>query len=447
MAVIRLKRDNAGVIELTQVEPRVRSWVSQWTPARLRSLEYESKSGILTRVGDLTDIIITDDRISAVVNVRVNGLLGAPVKFYYDDDDTDLAADDDDPVIRALSADFWRMYPESALSELVRWSLLVGVGIAQHIWFKNPVTKRLEPRIEVWHPSNYGYDMKEGTWYVKTVDGKYPIKAGDGSWIIYTPFGEKRPWTWGLWRLLGRWWLLKQYAVTDWARHSEAHGKPAYIIKTTDKNSNQLKNDREGLVSDLQNIGELEAIGMPYGFDVDLLEATTTAYRVFAEQIKQSNDGIAVAVLGQNLTTSVSGGSLAAARVHEQVRGDIRRYDEQTLSTTLRQQSIAYWTQYNFGKKQEVPWARWDTSEPEDRGLQAETQQKRADALVKFVDFLMKARGLGLELDIAVLADEFAIPLEKAEELADISTHGSLEDDTDREDSQDANDIKVDIDD
>lgn len=415
--VIRLKRDDAGVIEVTHVEPRVRTWVSEWNPARLRSLEYESKSGILTRVGDLSDVIITDDRISAVLSVRVFGLLGAPVSFHFDSDPSESVSDQDNPVVKALNEDFWRMYPESVLSELVRWALLVGVGVAQHIWVKNPKTKRLEPHLEVWHPSNYGYNYKTDSWFVKSVDGKHDITPGDGQWVVYTPFGTKRAWTWGLWRLLGRWWLLKQYAITDWARHSESHGKPAYVVKTIDKGASQLKNDREGLVNDLQNIGELQAMGLPYGFDVDLLEATTTAYHVFSEQIKQSNDGIAVAVLGQNLTTSVSGGSLAAARVHEQVRSDIRRYDEQTLSTTLHEQSIGYWCQYNFGSEQEVPWARWDVKEPEDENAKAGLMQKRADALYKFIEFLTKAKVIGLPVDIEALADQFGIPLTEAKEI------------------------------
>lgn len=429
MSIVRLKRDKAGVLEVTQQEPRVRNWVAQWNPSALRSLEYESKSGVLSRVGDLADTLVTDDRISAVLNVRVNGLLGLPISFYLGSDDN-APADDEDPVIKALNEDFWRMYPESTLGELIRWALLTGVGVAQHVWTQNPTTRRIEASLDVWHPSNVGYDFIAESWYVKTTDGKHYINMGDGKWIIYTPFGNKRPWTWGLWRLLGRWWLLKQYAVTDWARHSESHGKPAYIVKTVDKNSDQLRSDRESIVNDLQQIGELEAMAMPFGFDVTLLEATTSAYQVFSEQIAHSNDGIAVAVLGQNLTTSVSGGSLAAARVHEQVRADIKEFDEQTLSTILHNQSIKWWTEYNFGSKQEVPWARWDTSVPEDESLKAGTQKARAEALIKFAEFLVKARQLGLNINLEALSEEFGIPLtaaariDAAPEVAAVESEG-----------------------
>lgn len=391
-----------------QTESQIRTWVANWTPGRLRALEYEARAGILSRVADLCDILVTDDRISAVLNVRVNGLLGLPVSFFVDADDT---PDPDDPVARALGEDFWKMYPESALSELCRWALLVGVGVAQHVWVRNEKTGRLEPHLDVWHPSNVGYDTYRNAWFVQTTEGRTFIESGEGNWIIYTPFGSKRPWTWGLWRLLGRWWLLKQYAVTDWARHSESHGKPAYIIETTDAASNQLKNERRDIVADLQSIGELEAMALPFGFKVELLEASTTANDVFQSQIDVANDGIAIAILGQNLTTSVSGGSLAAARVHEQVRNDIKEFDEQTLSTALHNDSIRWWTELNFGAEQDVPWARWDITPPEDDSAKATTQKARAEALSKFTEFLEKAAVVGLPVDIRAIAEEFGIPL------------------------------------
>lgn len=402
---------NKTALGKSQTEAQVRSWVAQWTPGRIRSLEYEAKSGILKSIGDLCDNLLSDDRIKAVLGVRVNGLLGLPIEFHlnkpYDDKNKPK-------VIEALEEDFWTMYPESALAELLSWSLLVGIGIAQHVWTKNKKTGRLEPHLDVWHPSNTGYDLYHDSWFVSTKNGKEFITHGEGNWIIYAPFGLKRPWTWGLWRILSRWWLLKQYAITDWARHSEAHGKPAYILKTISEeafNNQQIKRVRADLVGELQSIGELQALALPYGFDVELLEAKTTASEVFNMQIDKANDGIAIAILGQNLTTSVNGGSLAAARVHEQVRGDIKEFDEQTFSTVLHNQSIKWWCEVNFGKKQEVPWVRWDTEEPEDANTKAQRDKARSETMVKVMEFIKEAKSIGMPVDVPAIAAVFEIPL------------------------------------
>lgn len=401
------------LIDNKKSEAQVRTWVANWTPGRIRSLEYDARAGVLTTIGDLCDMLLTDDRIRAVLGVRVNGLLALPIEFHMNEP---YGSDDKPKVIQGLEEDFWNIFPESSLSELTSWALLVGVGIGQHVWEKNKETGRLEPKLEVWHPSNTGFDFFEDSWFVKTKNGKQFIKGGEGNWIIHAPFGLKRPWTWGLWRILSRWWLLKQYAITDWARHSEAHGKPAYVVTTTDEQvllNKKIKESRQQVVTDLQNIGDLQAMALPFGLDVKLLEASTTANVVFSEQISYANDGIAIAILGQNLTTSVSGGSLAAARVHEEVRSDIKEFDEQSLTTSIHNQSIKWWTAMNYGKKQEVPWVRWKVQAPEDENVKAQKDKARAETMVEVMKFIKEAKGVGVPIDISAIAELFDIPLAK----------------------------------
>ena len=69
----------------------------------------------------------------------------------------------------------------------------------------------------------------------------------------------------------------------------------------------------------------------------------------------------AISIAGQNLTTEVSGGSYAAATVHDFIRRDYIEHDEQVLSTTLHNGPLKWWALFNFGTD-EAPWLRWNTN-------------------------------------------------------------------------------------
>src|SRR5690606_14363612 len=106
--------------------------------------------------------------------------------------------------------------------------------------------------------------------------------------------------------------------------------------------------DKQAFLSDLQAMANSASIVLPDGWNVELLEAKVGSGEVFAKLIEWANKAIAVAVLGQNLTTDVEGGSHAAAQVHENVRQDLIDSDAETLSTTAREQVLVWWAEFNF---------------------------------------------------------------------------------------------------
>ena len=62
-------------------------------------------------------------------------------------------------------------------------------------------------------------------------------------------------------------------------------------------------------------------------WDVDLIEAKAGNSTVHTSYLNHYSKEIAIAILSNNLTTSVEGGSLAAAGVHNEIRGDIVEAD------------------------------------------------------------------------------------------------------------------------
>jgi phage gp29-like protein len=288
-----------------------------WSPSKIRMAKLQADSGSMMLVSDLCEDMIADDSIKGTLDIRVKGLFGLPLEFEPEGDKRKTS-----PVIKALTADWWKMNPEQALGQSWSWAIMLGVSVAELVIRENQ--GRVLPKLKHWHPRWLKFDWTTRAWMLNTQGGEVTLEAGNGKWMLFTPGGDHRPWANGAWRAVALWWLLKQYALTDWARYSEAHGKPilAGVMPATAQGDT---NARKDLANDLGELGNDTSVALPPGYDLKLVEATANTWQTFKAQIEMADAGIAVAILGQNLTTRVSDGSRAAATVHNDVRSDLKR--------------------------------------------------------------------------------------------------------------------------
>ncbi|MDZ7703634.1 MAG: DUF935 family protein [Trueperaceae bacterium] len=371
------------------------------SPVAIRDAESLADGGNLTRAAELCELMMSEDRIGGVLATRANAMLGYPRVIQTEDRTVR-----DTPTTTALKEDVGHIFVETELGHLMRWGFLLGVGVAQLRW--QMVNARLVPWLEVWHPKHLSWDSREHAWFIETVEGKQRLDAGDGRWVLFTPYGERYPWQRGVWRGLSRWWLLKHYAITDWARYSERHGAGTWVGTAPQMST---LDDRQELANDLDALGETRAISLPPGFDVKLVESFANTFETFSRQIQMANIATAVALLGQNLTTEIDGGSFAAASAHEVVRQDIAEFDEEAVATMLRRQVLAWWTRFNFSPETPAPWHRWDTTPPEDAKVQAELAKLKSEALEEFARAVSTLRRSKVDFDVYELAERFGIPL------------------------------------
>lgn len=338
-------------------EPDTR-FVAEWTPGAVRGAISAMASGRFAQAGRLADALLGDDRVSAVLGTRVNGVTGLPLTFKAAVEENARAAQ----VAEALEADWWSMLPEQSLAELHTYGLLCGVALAQLNWIDKD--GRVIPQVEVWHPSHL--TLKDGRWLVTDKDNReIEVTPGDGQWLLYTPFGSRRAWTRSLIRALSIPWLSKQFAIRDWNRYSEVLGG---TIRKGRVPTAAKPEDKDEFRRDLRNLGADSVVVTPEGFDVELLEASGTSSDSFHELIDWADKAIAIAVLGQNLTTDVEGGSHAAATVHDSVRNDLVESDVQALSTHANHQLISWWAEFNFGDRTLAPWPDWLTTPAKKNG-------------------------------------------------------------------------------
>lgn len=383
-------------------EPTTRTLVD-WTPERLRRAEHLANGGALTLAADVCEWVAGDDRVVAVLGARVKGLLGRPVAFEPGRGRKRGSA------VRALEAeeDWWHALPEAELARLLGWGILLGVGVGALTWGER--RGRMVPRLEVWSPRHLRFDAVSRAWRVAVEDGQG--RAGEREvdpesrrWVLYTPTGASRPWTGGAWRALGLWCLLKRYAQQDWARYSERQGA-GVIVGTVPEGA--PREDRERLAEDLAGLGRDTAIALPAGFDVKLVESIARTWDTFKAQIDAADTAVAILLAGQNLTTEVQGGSLAAAQVHARVGLQLIRGDAETLATTLHDQVLAPWAELNFGASDAAPWPEWDVEPPEDA-------KAHADIFVSLGTALAQMQAAGVQVDVEALAERFNLPLSSA---------------------------------
>lgn len=202
----------------------------------------------------------------------------------------------------------------------------------------------------------------------------------------------------GVLRVVGWMYLLKNYALKDWAAFNEVFGMPLRLGKY-DPAASQA--DRDALVQAIRNLGSDAAGVISKSTEIEFVEATSKAgnanpYQVMAEFC---NREMSKAVLGQTMTTETAGtkGTYAAAKVHSEVRRDLVEADAQALAATLREQLLRPLVGFNFGWDKPIPWFRFRYEEEDDLKTLSEVYRNLA--------------AMGVPFSPEHVAERFGIPL------------------------------------
>lgn len=349
----------------------------------------------------LCDALGADDRISGVLQTRVDALCSLPLELSGRTSKRKAAK------LAARAQDEWgAWFPDAELKRLLRWGLLLRLGIGELLWDTREADY-WEPRLKVWDPRHAYWRWDTRSFWLITADGPVEVTPGDGHWVLYAPDGYARGWANGLVRSLALLFLIRRWATRDWARYSEVHGLP---IKKAVVPADAKAEDKEAFENDLRTLGGEGIIRVAkdeqgLGFDIALVEAASQSWQGFERLIAKCDECIAIDVLGQNLTTSIGGGgSYAAANVHDRIRLDRLESDAKSLGDCLAEQVMVPWAVYNWGEEKLAPRVRWSTKAPEDRASTAVTLNSLGDALNKL-------KSAGINVDLVEIAKQFRIPV------------------------------------
>jgi hypothetical protein len=370
--------------------------IGPWDVPAARAAKQQLVVGLFDSPAQMTDaIILSDSRVQAGLSSRLS-ILGRPCSFRVPRKFRDSAAARE---CRDAFAEAWpTMATEPAMSELQRWAIMLGFGIAQNIWdFSGEYAI---PHPLPWHPRYTYYHWLYRVYVAITMDGQEAIDPGNGSWILHAPHGAYRGWMRGALGAITPWWIGRAYALRDWMRHSEVFGMPMLKAITPAVGDPIQQNI---FAAQLRTLGQSAVFHLPQNpppalsYDVELLEAAHPGENIFRMLIAQCNEEITLAINGQTLTTSMpaeGGSSYAAARVHAGVLQGILEADARALALTVYQQLARPFAALNFGNPDLAPWVVWDVTPFEDAATKAQAFAQIAQALNLF-----KMSGYELDAD------------------------------------------------
>src|SRR6185312_2873527 len=277
------------------------------------------------------------------------------------------AADDSAAAKECLEAwEAWwpRLRETTALSECFDYNVMMGFSHAQIAWDTTQPKLDFAPKLFPWHPVFTWYDWTLRCYQAIGQDAQIPIIPGNGKWM---QFGGYRSWIRGCLRPVVEPWMLRHFGFRDMARFGEVHGNP------TRKGMVPMVGDpveREKFEQSLARLGADTAMIVPRGvdpnnmdgYDYELVEATSQAWQVHPAQIDRCDMAIVLAILMQNLTTQVDGGSYGAAKVHMDVKSQGDDLDNQILKAVLYRDLARPFAYLNHGDANLAPMTWFDVT-------------------------------------------------------------------------------------
>lgn len=353
------------------------STLVSWSVDDVRSALRSNIWGVFDGAGQLADAILGDDRVQATLGSRISGLFGREVRF----------SPADDSIAARECCDAWtKLWPSIGSAQVMTclqaYSILMGWVPASINW--DTSGEIWCPYLYFWHPRYVYYHWDLRKYVALTQDGQTAITAGNGNWLLHAPYGEYRGWLRGAIRAVAEPWLIRHWAIRDWARFSEVHGLP---IKKGICPASSEEGQRDAFAKALSQLATETTLLVSQGndgnnnYDFELVEAKDTAWESFPGLRDHCDMAIVLAILFQNLTTEVKGGSFAATTAHMDIRQGGIQYDAMAWSHTIREQVARPFALFNFGDERLAPHTTWDVTPRDEFVHNADQFQKFGTAV------------------------------------------------------------------
>jgi phage gp29-like protein len=331
---------------------------NSWTVEGARTALMSHMIGVFEGSAQLCDSILGDDRVMATLGSRRAGLFGREVRF--------KPANDSRAAKEVLDAwvDHWPQFSgDSSLGLIYDYEILMGFADAQLVW--DTTGDIWKPYARLWHARYSYWHWQLRKMIALSQDGQIPIIPGNGKWLHHSRYGNERCWIRGALRAVTEPWLVRHFALRDWARYSEKHGLPMVLAETP---MSADPGERSAFVNQLANVGNETTLLLGKGVDKDnsydarYLEATDTSWEAFPGLRNHCDMAIVLAILFQNLTTEVTGGSNAATTSHMDIRDSGVQDDNTAMRTTVRRDVGRPFAYFNYGDADLAPFTEWDVA-------------------------------------------------------------------------------------
>lgn len=299
-----------------------------------------------------------DIHLDGVARKRAMSMMGRPLAFRPADGlERDAEALDIAKRVRRALV-FESRHFRSRLTHLMQ-APVDGYAVAPIRWTSNGEGVYI-PHLEWAHANRFGF--RRGDLEIGYYTGGYRSATGIRAlcddpadlYVVHTPTGGRSDFVWrrGAMRSAIIPSFIKRNGLKFWMTLAERFGMPQpYAVLPEGEDDDDGATD--SLVAKtkdaLANLGRNWSMVVSSGIDIESIEgAGNVNADVHEKLIQWANTAQSIGLLGQNLTTEVSGGSFAAAESHRFVASDLHLADATELSETITQQVVEPFVRYNF---------------------------------------------------------------------------------------------------
>ncbi len=216
---------------------------------------------------------------------------------------------------------------------------------------------RYMPVLHRRHPNRFAYDADVCLGWLSgpgIYSSLHPLSDYPDRFVTHAPSGGRSSYPWRQGAMLARLVpsIAKRAGVRWYLQYLERYGTPLTVAELPQNEGGDEGSDTSLIAKAKQLIRDLQtdfAGVLSGGIKLTAVpgsgSAQTSSHQAFVDMMNTED---AIAILGQNLTTEVTGGSFAAAEAHRFVADDILVADLIELSETLTQQVLEPLARYNW---------------------------------------------------------------------------------------------------
>ncbi len=233
-----------------------------------------------------------------------------------------------------------------------------NISLVELVWEAAPTGLRLAELL----PVDFGRltTGEFGEVRILTEEAKFEgLELPRDKFIVHAPHSASgHPLRGGLSRVTALAFLAKHFAIKDWLIFAEIFGMPIRVARYA---PNATPEEKRELLDMLKQLGADATAVFSKAVDLQITQSRSPGETNLYENLCLYFDReISKAWLGQTLTTDTARmlASAGAAKVHDQVRRDLRDDDIRKEAHTLRRDLLAPLVRFQFGTQTPVPYFR-----------------------------------------------------------------------------------------